>query len=253
MDMSLMALNRSSTSTMLQLQNQLFSMGTAQGGGAAASSTSSTSSWAVRDNSLPQTPDETEMEEAPSFPDDLYRLTLSLVEGYIRYYSGGAGEVTGRGWLAWAPHKDGDERRAVETMQRVGDRLIEKHYTAFNGMINRLNNSNGCNLASISGVAAEVFSDGEVNWGRVVSLVAFGAVLATHLKKQRSEDCVEEVATQITQYLTKETREWLETHGGWDGFTKFFQENNSEECTKKALMWIAGVGLAGASIMHLLR
>ncbi|XP_055487696.1 induced myeloid leukemia cell differentiation protein Mcl-1 homolog [Leucoraja erinacea] len=120
-------------------------------------------------------------------------------------------------------------------------------------MINRLNNSNGCNLASISGVAAEVFSDGEVNWGRVVSLVAFGAVLAAHLKKQRSEDCVEEVATQITQYLTKETREWLETHGGWDGFTKFFQENNSEECTKKALMWIAGVGLAGASIMHLLR
>ncbi|XP_072346706.1 induced myeloid leukemia cell differentiation protein Mcl-1 homolog [Scyliorhinus torazame] len=120
-------------------------------------------------------------------------------------------------------------------------------------MINRLNISQKEDLDAILRVATEMFCDGEVNWGRVVSFIAFGAVIANHLKKIQREDCIDEVAVKVTQYLTQQKREWLETQNGWDGFTTFFHENNAEESAKKALMWIAGFGIAGASIMHLLR
>ncbi|XP_051901876.1 induced myeloid leukemia cell differentiation protein Mcl-1b [Pristis pectinata] len=245
MEQTIMALNRGSASTMLQLQNQLYCLGPSR------SPASTSASWTSRDGSLPQSPDES---EAPCF-DGLYLITSSLVGAFLREYTGTAvpAERGGGGWLSWGPQQSGVERQAAETLRRVGGHLIEKHRTAFTGMINRLNNSNSCNPGAISEVAAEMFSDGEVNWGRVVTLIAFGAVLGDHLKKNHPENCVDQVATQITQYLTKETREWLETHNGWDGFTKFFHENNSEETAKKVLMWFAGVGIAGASIMHLLR
>ncbi|XP_059835988.1 induced myeloid leukemia cell differentiation protein Mcl-1 homolog [Hypanus sabinus] len=244
MEQTLMALNRSSTSTMLQLQNQFYCLGPSRG--PAAATATATAAWAARDGSLPQSPVESE----PPCHDALYSSTYSLVDGFLREYTG-AGDRGG--WLCWRPQQSSAERQAAETLQRIGGRLIEKHRTAFTGMINRLNNSNSCNLNAISGVAAEMFSDGEVNWGRIVSLIAFGAVLGDYLKKSQPDNYVDEIATQITQYLTKETREWLETHNSWDGFTKFFHESNSEESAKKALMWIAGVGIAGASIMHLLR
>ncbi|XP_069796327.1 induced myeloid leukemia cell differentiation protein Mcl-1 homolog [Narcine bancroftii] len=234
MEQSVMTLNRGPSSAKLQLTDQFFCSG---------------STWVSRNGSLPQTPDDGEAADSDAFS----HLTFSLVRGFLRQYVGLAEPAGRTGWLCWSQQPGSGHRQAAETLQRIGARLIEKHRTAFTGMVNRLNNSHSCSVDAISRVAAEMFSDGEMNWGRVVSFIVFGAVLSDHLKKTGPEDCIDDVATRITQYLTKELREWLESHNGWDGFTKFFQENSSEECAKKALMWIAGVGIAGVGIIHLLR
>ncbi|XP_078062122.1 induced myeloid leukemia cell differentiation protein Mcl-1 homolog [Mustelus asterias] len=265
MEQTVLALNRSSSSALMQLHTQFYCSqgGRAPCGGAAPNPTPRLLPGAG-DGSLPQTPENggSPSEEGPDvlFPsssdasgDPFYRRTYELVRGFIRHHAQQQTAASGPGWFCGGCSSPDDDRRAAETLQRIGDRLIEKHGTAFTGMITRLNIAQKDDLETIPRVATEMFRDGEVNWGRVVSFIAFGAVMGNHLKKSRQEDYVDEVAAQVTQYLTQQKREWLETHNGWDGFTKFFHENNVEESAKKALMWIAGFGIAGASIMHLLR
>lgn len=273
MEQTVMALNRSSSSALMQLHTQFYCSqgGRAPCGGGVAPSPRLLPG--AGDGSLPQTPENggSPSEEPdvlfPSSPissdpcsDPFYRRTYALVRTFIRHHAqqqtaadgGGPGWFGGAGGCFSSQSSDVD-RRTAETLQRIADRLIEKHGTAFNGMINRLNIAQKDDLETIPRVATEMFHDGEVNWGRIVSFIAFGAVMGNHLRKNQQEDYVDKVAAQVTKYLTQQKREWLESHNGWDGFTKFFHENNVEESAKKALMWIAGFGIAGASIMHLLR
>ncbi|GCC17654.1 hypothetical protein chiPu_0020622 [Chiloscyllium punctatum] len=268
MEQTMLALNRSSSSALLQLHANLYCSPAAR-----AACNPPRLLPGAEEGSLPHTPDggaspvEDEPDSRLLFPDDpFYSRTYGLVRDFIRRHvkpqplteaAAAAASSGGPGWFGCFREGGGagaeDDRQAAETLQRIGDRLIEKHGTAFRGMINRLNISEKRDLDTIPRVATEMFNDGEVNWGRVVSFIAFGAVMGDHLKKIRREDCIDEVAVQISKYLTQHKRGWLETHDGWDGFTKFFHENNVEESAKKALMWIAGFGIAGASIMHLLR
>ncbi|XP_067832102.1 induced myeloid leukemia cell differentiation protein Mcl-1 homolog [Heptranchias perlo] len=277
MEQTVLALNRTSSSALLQLQNQFY----CSSRGPLTADDDDDACGPPRllpgagDGSLPLTPVEEDDDddggspaESPAtaatllllFPHDpFYRRTYALVRGFIRRHAQQPRRPReDGGWFGWERAKEGEEedgndRLAADTLQKIGDRLIEKHGTAFTGMINRLNISGKSDLDAIPRVATEMFSDGEVNWGRVVSFIAFGAVMGDHLKKIQREDCIDDVAAQVTQYLTGQKKEWLETHNGWDGFTQFFHENNAEESTKKVLMWIAGFGLAGAGIMHLLR
>uniref|UniRef100_UPI00398F1B90 induced myeloid leukemia cell differentiation protein Mcl-1 homolog n=1 Tax=Pristiophorus japonicus TaxID=55135 RepID=UPI00398F1B90 len=266
MEQTMLALQRSSSSAFLQLQNQFYCPGGGTGTrvrGAACGLAGGSGGGATDLGSLPHTPDTgspADERPEPLFPlhDALWRRSYGLVRGFVwRQVDDCGGERGGGGAAAAAWPKDdgGDElqRRAAATLQQVGDRLIRKHGTAFAGMVNRLNVSGRSDLHTIQRVATEMFIDGEVNWGRVVSFIAFGAVLGGHLKKINQEDCIDDVAVQITDYLMQQKREWLETHGGWEGFTQFFHENNAEDSAKKALMWIAGFGIAGAGILHLLR
>ncbi|XP_078390189.1 induced myeloid leukemia cell differentiation protein Mcl-1 homolog [Cetorhinus maximus] len=263
MERTVLSMNRTSSSAMLQLQNQFYCSPGSRGACLLPG---------AGDGSLPQTPESggSPVEEpgilfpsssspsssSSSFPlsaadpgDSLFGKTYALVRYFIRHHA----QLTpsaGTGWFGCSPDHD---RRAAETLERIAERLIEKHGTAFTGMINRLEISQRSDLETIQRVANEMFGDGEVNWGRVVSFIAFGAVMGSHLKKIQREDCIDDVAMQIAQYLAEQKREWLEAHNGWDGFSQFFHENNAEESAKKALMWIACFGIAGASIMHLFR
>lgn len=70
-------------------------------------------------------------------------------------------------------------------------------------------------VSFISSVAKNIFADGVSNWGRIASLVAFGAVVAQHMKDNGRTDCVEQVAQQISQYLLTDRRDWLIQNNGW--------------------------------------
>lgn len=70
-------------------------------------------------------------------------------------------------------------------------------------------------LQSVVEVAAHVFSDGVTNWGRVVTLISFGAFVAKHLKSIKQERSISSLAGIITDALVSSKREWLESQGGW--------------------------------------
>lgn len=86
----------------------------------------------------------------------------------------------------------------------------------FLGMINKLSlDDKGDDVSFVSTVAKSLFSDGTTNWGRIASLVAFGAAVCQHLKEKHRETCVELVGQEISSYLLSDQRDWLVKNNSW--------------------------------------
>lgn len=73
----------------------------------------------------------------------------------------------------------------------------------------------GHDTSFVTTVAEEIFSDKVTNWGRIVSLIAFGGVVCKYLKDHGHADCVDDVADQISRYLLDHQRDWLNRNNGW--------------------------------------
>lgn len=83
-------------------------------------------------------------------------------------------------------------------------------------MLVKLNlNERGDDMSVINSVAKELFSDGITNWGRIASLLAFGAVVARHEKDSGRGHCVSLVANEISSYLLFNQKEWLLKNNSW--------------------------------------
>lgn len=147
-----------------------------------------------------------------------------------------------------------NESKALVTMKRVVDGVLDKHRYAYNGMINKLSLEDRNDDASfVSAVATSLFADGTTNWGRVASLVAFGAAVCQHLKEKGRENCVELVAQEISTYLLCEQRDWLVKNNAWDGFVEFFRVTDPESMVRNTLMAFAGFAGIGATLALLIR
>ncbi|XP_045678687.1 bcl-2-like protein 10 [Phyllostomus hastatus] len=91
----------------------------------------------------------------------------------------------------------------------------------------------GNRLQVVANVAQKMVRQrGFPSWGKVVALVTFAGILlerpparhAWELKEWEADvgrDCRRLVAF-LCNWLTVEHRAWLEAHGGWDGFCRFF-------------------------------
>uniref|UniRef100_H0ZU95 MCL1 apoptosis regulator, BCL2 family member n=1 Tax=Taeniopygia guttata TaxID=59729 RepID=H0ZU95_TAEGU len=143
--------------------------------------------------------------------------------------------------------------KALETLRRVGDGVMRKHELAFQGMLRKLRIQREEDLQAVVEVAAHLFSDGVTNWGRVVTLISFGAFVAKHLKSIQQEQGIGCLAAIITEALVSSKREWLESQGGWGGFVDFFRLEDLEGSVRNVLMAFAGVAGLGASLAYLIR
>lgn len=86
----------------------------------------------------------------------------------------------------------------------------------FIGMINKLSlDERGDDMTFVSAVATSLFADNTTNWGRIVSLVAFGAVVCQHLKEKGRDNCVDLVSQEISSYLLSNQRDWLVKNNAW--------------------------------------
>lgn len=83
-------------------------------------------------------------------------------------------------------------------------------------MINKLSlDDREDNAGFVKDVAKSLFSDGTTNWGRIASLVAFGAVVALYLKENGRGNCVDMVGQEISTYLLTDQRDWLIKNNSW--------------------------------------
>ncbi|NXC42659.1 MCL1 protein, partial [Penelope pileata] len=202
--------------------------------------------------SLPGTP--------PEAPDELRRDSLELIHRYLREAVGEA-EPSVKKFFPGLLGGPGRPRRAsaavmekaLETLRRVGDGVLQKHELAFQGMLRKLEIKKEEDLQSVCEVAAHVFSDGVTNWGRVVTLISFGAFVAKHLKSINQEKCISSLAGIITDALVSSKREWLLSQGGWEGFVDFFRVEDLEGSIRNVLMAFAGVAGLGASLAYMIR
>lgn len=70
-------------------------------------------------------------------------------------------------------------------------------------------------MSIVGSIAKTMFKDDTTNWGRIVSLVAFGAAACSQLRELKRDRCVEMVAEQISSYLISEQHNWLLNNKGW--------------------------------------
>ncbi|XP_042346017.1 induced myeloid leukemia cell differentiation protein Mcl-1b [Plectropomus leopardus] len=198
------------------------------------------------DDSLPCTPElqsdsEADVSGCPAGDEVLETETRQLICRFMR-------DFTGLSRPRWG---DG---RALTTMKRVVEDVLEKHRYAYNGMVNKLSLDNrGDDASFVGAVAKSLFADGTTNWGRVASLVAFGAVVCQHMKEKGRENCVELVGQEISTYLLADQRDWLVKNNGWDGFVEFFRVADPESTVRNTLMAFAGFAGIGATLALLIR
>ncbi|TNN41452.1 Induced myeloid leukemia cell differentiation protein Mcl-1 [Liparis tanakae] len=146
------------------------------------------------------------------------------------------------------------ESRELTTMKRVVKDVLEKHRYAYNGMINKLSlDDRNDDTSFVREVAKSLFADGTTNWGRIASLVAFGAVVCQHLKEKNRGNCVELVGQEISTYLLSDQRDWLVKNNAWDGFVEFFRVADPESTVRNTLMAVAGFAGIGATLALLIR
>ncbi|KAM4690144.1 induced myeloid leukemia cell differentiation protein Mcl-1 [Rhinophrynus dorsalis] len=181
--------------------------------------------------------------------DRLYMDTRQLIIVFFKDYA--AGEDGGL--KASLLHGPGGHHKAQETLERVGRNIIEKHGIAFNGMLQKLSINSTEDLQKLSGVPSMVFNDGNTNWGRIVTLISFGAFVAKHLRSIHLEDGIVSLADTFTEYLMNNKREWIIKERGWDGFVDFFHIEDYESGLRNVLVAVAGVAGLGASLAYMIR
>uniref|UniRef100_A0A4W5QGT1 MCL1 apoptosis regulator, BCL2 family member b n=1 Tax=Hucho hucho TaxID=62062 RepID=A0A4W5QGT1_9TELE len=198
------------------------------------------------DDSLPCTPQMAsecgpELSNCPSGDEVLEHDTRQLIEHFLRDY-------TGLSQPRWKQSKP------LTTMKRVVEDVIAKHRYAFNGMIAKLDLDDRCDdMRVINSVAKTMFGDRVTNWGRIASLVAFGAVVSQHLKENGRGHCVDLVGQEIATYLLSDQRDWLVKNNAWNGFVEFFHVQDPESSVRNTLLAFAGVAGIGATLAMLIR
>uniref|UniRef100_A0A667YZT5 MCL1 apoptosis regulator, BCL2 family member b n=2 Tax=Myripristis murdjan TaxID=586833 RepID=A0A667YZT5_9TELE len=198
------------------------------------------------DGSLPCTPElqsdsEADVSGSPAGEAVVDNDTRHLVETFLRDYSG----LSRPRWR---------EDKALETMKRVVEDVLEKHRYAYNGMVRKVAlDERGDDMSFVTSVAKSLFGDGTTNWGRIASLVAFGAVVCQHLREKGRDHCVSSVSREISTYLLSDQREWLIRNNSWDGFVEFFRVADPESTVRNTLMAFAGFAGIGATLALLIR
>ncbi|XP_018415396.1 PREDICTED: induced myeloid leukemia cell differentiation protein Mcl-1 [Nanorana parkeri] len=176
--------------------------------------------------------------------DSLHIETQKILYNLFREQAGGIKEA-------------GGNQKALSTLRRVGaeNKDFNKQNTPLfsSGMLQRLSIQTEDDIQKISEVPSMVFSDGVTNWGRIVTLISFGAFVAKHLKSIKLENCIRQLADNFTDYLMTQKREWIVQHNGWDGCVEFFHVEDYESGLRTVLMAFAGVAGLGASLAYMIR
>jgi hypothetical protein len=139
------------------------------------------------------------------------------------------------------------------TMRRCVEEMLIKHEYLFNGMVNKLHITSDNVALTFHNVVNELFRDGAVNWGRVVSVYAFAGRLAKHLAMQKdscSSDVIHTVSEICGSLVAHELKDWIEKQGGWASFEAYFPEADKVEKTVwQGLLFTAALGLGALATM----
>lgn len=124
----------------------------------------------------------------------------------------------------------------AKTMRRTVDEISVKHEILFNSMVNKLNVDHDNGLQTFINVVEEMFRDGFYNWGRIVTVYAFGARLARYCVEAGMAESVQFIAEYVGSYVSDKLTPWISSQGGWEMFLQYFPDNNLENTLWKGLL-----------------
>ena len=153
--------------------------------------------------------------------------------------------------------------RYCKTIRRTVKEMSDRHDIVYNGMVNRLRPDENNTFQIFVIVSDEIFADGQVNWGRIVAVYAFGARLAKYytdnniIESERiigvnndpasshSMSYQKKIASFVGKYVANKLGKWVLDHGGWDAFVKYFPDQGEfeEKMWKRVLFTTMGLGV----------
>ncbi|XP_033025740.1 apoptosis regulator BAX [Lacerta agilis] len=71
-------------------------------------------------------------------------------------------------------------------------------------------------------VAAEMFSDGTFNWGRVVALFYFACKLVLKAICTKLPELIRTIISWTMEYIQNNVLSWIQAQGGWEGLLSYF-------------------------------
>ena len=112
-------------------------------------------------------------------------------------------------------------QKHANTLKRTVNELSHRHAILLNSMVKKLEINRNNMKDVFEDVADEIFIDNVYNWGRLVSLYAFGGRLAKYCLDNNITDDVETVAEFVGNYVSSNLAWWIHKSGGWVGTNSY--------------------------------
>ncbi|XP_022533150.1 apoptosis regulator BAX isoform X1 [Astyanax mexicanus] len=207
-------------------------------------------------------------EETPvisSLPDDQIgeALLIGVIEDQVKSVNA-AGDTSSLGIPKPKPLSHAQNQmllnQLADTIRVIGDRLDMD--TGFNDMIDGLGRV--ANKNSFWKLVEGVFSDGQINWGRIIVLFYSVGKLAAKMVLAHLPEVFSEILNLSLDYFRRTLLQWIRNMGGWinsiSGVTRFsieqFSASSFRRISPSAGQWVvfgAGVLLGGIIVWRLKR
>ncbi|XP_042201031.1 apoptosis regulator BAX-like [Callorhinchus milii] len=119
-----------------------------------------------------------------------------------------------------------------DSLRRIGD-LLSNDTKLQQGIAHM----SDCSKETFFKVAEEVFSDGVVNWGRVVMLFIFACILVLKALTQSIPNIIQTVISWTMEFMQRYVLQWIQNHGGWEGVMSYV----SMPCWQTVCVFALGV------------
>lgn len=106
----------------------------------------------------------------------------------------------------------------AHVIRDIGDRLTND--TSLNNLISKVQVSKDTAFDTFLQVAAQIFSDGVVNWGRIVTLFYFGYKLAVQVINEIP--LIKMIIQWVVQFIKDRLAKWIFEQGGWESVIEYF-------------------------------
>ena len=112
-------------------------------------------------------------------------------------------------------------------MRQLVDRVIKTH-PSISEITERHTVMLGKENPDVKSVAYQMFEDGVINWGRVITLLAFGELLSHHCERRKILGCVEAISNAIAIFIFDKLALWIIDNGGWEFCLSIHQTYESQ-------------------------
>lgn len=148
--------------------------------------------------------------------------TRSIVVDYIKYRL----DCSGFQWENDGRHVRVTPNPVQEAMRRLGDACEERYGNTFSEMIQKLNVTEDTAAETFTTIMDEIFTDGVVNWGRVVALFGFTGRFVVYCWEHNMQNMVDNIVELVTSYVDTNLRDWMQEHNQWVSTYCLYSSNN---------------------------
>ncbi|XP_044778040.1 apoptosis regulator BAX isoform X2 [Neomonachus schauinslandi] len=146
----------------------------------------------------------------PTSSEQIMKTGALLLQGFIQDRAGRMGGETPELALEQVP-QDASTKKLSECLKRIGDELDSN--MELQRMIAAVDTDSPREV--FFRVAADMFSDGNFNWGRVVALFYFASKLVLKALCTKVPELIKTIMGWTLDFLRERLLGWIQDQGGW--------------------------------------